>query len=391
MIHSRALFTRSVAGKDSPAAALPVLFALSKLQAPRPQDVSPRATSTPRPADELSGPSPATGTWQSPAPTTLPVLDAEPRHYSLREAQAYCERLLRARSDSFELPLSQSRLPRAVQPHVLAIYAFERAADDFADEPTYAGQRHFALERWEHELFRTFHGEASHPIFVALRDTIERFDLPVTPFSDLLTAFRMELSPPSFATFDALRVYCRHRAEPLAQLVLRLFGHSDALRLRYAADMAVALQLTSFLQDLGSDLDRGRAYLPVEDLAHFELTTGPRHDPLTALREARMGSSPSLSRAFRDLVRFQTARTRSFYERGRPLLGLLDNDLGIELSLTFHSGLALLDKIDAQGEDLLRTRPSLGKTEMARVAARALSGRVPRLLGRSPSPRSSQD
>lgn len=391
MIHSRALFTRSVAGKDSPSAALPVLFALSKLQAPRPRDATLPATIHDRLAGGPAGPKPATGDWRHEAPSALPVLDAERRHYSLREAQAYCERLLRARSDSFELPLAQSRLPRAVQPHVLAIYAFERAADDFADEPTYAGQRHFALEQWEHELFRTFHGEATHPIFVALRDTIERFDLPVTPFSDLLSAFRMELSPPSFPTFDALRVYCRHRSEPLGQLVLRLFGHTDALRLRYAADMAVAFQLTTFLQDLCLDLDRGRVYLPGEDLAHFDLTSGPTHAPLAALSEAKTGAAPHRTRAFRDLLRFQTARTRSFYERGRPLLGLIENDLGLELSLTFHSGLALLDKIDALGEELLRARPSLGKTEIARVAARALSNRVPRLLQRGAAVRSTQD
>lgn len=378
MIHSRALFTRSVAGKDSSAAVVPVLFALSKLQLPRPREVP-----TPSPSGAQPGAdSTSTSSWQAAAAPPLPVLDVEPRHYSLREAQAYCERLLRARSDSYDLPLAQSRLPRAVQPHLFSIYAFERAADDFADEAPYAGQRHFALERWEHELFRTFHGEASHPIFVALRDTIERFDLPITPFSELLAAFRMELSPPSFPTFDALRVYCRHRSEPLGQLVLRLFGHCDALRLRYAQDMAVAFQLTTFLQDLALDLDRGRLYLPGEDLAHFAVTGGPSADPLSALRSARSGSAPTVARAFCDLVRFQTARTRSFYERGRPLLGLLDNDLGIELSLTFHSGLALLDKIDALGDELLRTRPRLGKTEVARVAARALSNRMPRLLQR---------
>lgn len=378
MIHSRAQFTRSVAGKDSPAVAVPVLFALSKLSPARPRGV-PQAPL----ASERTRPSPTTDGDIERMP--LPVLNAERRHYPLREAQAYCERLLRARSDSFELPLAQRRLPREVQPHLLSIYAFERAADDFADEPTYAGQRHFALEQWEHELFRTFHGEASHPIFVALRETIERFDLPIAPFTDLLTAFRMELSPARFATFDALRVYCRHRAEPLGQLVLRLFGHSDALRLRYAQDLAVALQLTRFLQDLSLDLDRGRMYLPAEDLAHFEVASSAHCDALLALRQAGAEAKPELAQAFRDLVRFQTARARSYYERGRPLLARIDNDLGIELSLTFHSGLALLDKIDALGEDLLRTRPSLSKTESARVAARALSHRVPRLLRGAPS------
>ncbi len=377
MIHSRSLFTRTVAAKDS--VAVPFVLAAKPMQAPRGQ----AAATTVRGLDLTARRGAATGTWQHQLTPALPVLDAERRDYSVREAHAYCEHLLRSRSDSFDLPLATSRLPRSVQPHVLSIYAFVRAADDFADEPTYAGQRHFALEQWEHELFRTFHGEANHPIFVALRDTIERYDLPVTPFSDLMAAFRMELSPPAFATFDALRVYCRHRSEPLGQLVLHLFGYSDPVRQRYAADMALAFQLTTFLQDVSLDLDRGRLYIPQEDLVHFDL----RREQLDTLRKASGGSATSVdattARAFRELIRFQSARARSFYERGRPLLSRIENDLGIELSLTFHSGLQLLDKIDALGEGLLATRPTLGTAERARVAARALSTRVPQLLRRS--------
>lgn len=379
MIHSRSLFTRTVAGKE--ASAVPVLFALQQLQA-RKNKPSPVG------GDRVEV-SPASGTWQHQLTPALPILDAARREYSLREAQAYCERLLRSRSDSFDLPLATARLPRSVQPHIVAIYAFVRAADDFADEATFAGQRHFALEQWEHELFRTFHGEADHPIFVALRDTIERFDLPVAPFSDLLTAFRMELSPPDFATFDALRVYGRHRSEPLGQLALRLFGYSDAQRQRYAADMAFAFQLTTFLQDLSLDLDRGRLYIPQEDLVHFDL----RRDALLASRMSGAAADldPLSTRAFCELLRFQTARARACYERSRPLLSRIENDLGIELSLTFHSGLALLDKIDALGAGLLRERPTLGKTERARVAARALGTRVPQLLRRTSASRSVVD
>lgn len=361
---------------------MPVLFALSRMQVLRG-----RPGSAGHSVDSKTS-SPASGTWQHQITPALPVLDAERREYSLAEAHAYCERLLRSRSDSFDLPLATARLPRSVQPHVLAIYAFVRAADDFADEPTYAGQRHFALEQWEHELFRTFHGEANHPIFVALRDTIERFDLPVTPFSDLLTAFRMELAPADFASFEALRVYCRHRSEPLGQLVLRLFGYSDAQRQRYAADMALAFQLTTFLQDVSLDLEHGRLYIPQEDLVHFDL----RREALQALSESSETAGDAATvRAFRELMRFQIARARSFYERGRPLLARIENDLGIELSLTFHSGLALLDKIEAMGEGLLHARPTLGKAERARVAARALGTRVPQILRRPSLLRSAGD
>ena len=388
MIHSRSLFNRSV-HVGGPARGEPAAGPFQPL-APM--------------LDALRGVAPArlsrftAATWQ-PTTARLPVLDEPRREYSLHEAHAYCARLLSTAPTtrvglgaatatagvSADLPLASGQLPASLRPHVLAIYAFARAADDFADEPTYEGKRHFALDQWEHELFRTFHGEADHPIFVALRHTLTQFDLPIAPFTDLLTGFRMELGPASPATFEALRVYCRHSSEPLGQLVVRLFGCNDPARLRYAADLSTALQLTTFLQDVAHDLDHGRLYIPREDLLHFDI----RDDQVAALRlggrETSLPLAPPLAAAFRDLFRFQTARARSCFERGRPLIDRVSNDLAIELSLTFHSGLAMLDKIDALGEDLLRARPTLGPTERARVAARALGPRFPQLLARTSS------
>ncbi|MBL8222939.1 MAG: squalene/phytoene synthase family protein, partial [Bryobacterales bacterium] len=160
----------------------------------------------------------------------------------------------------------------------------------------------------------------------------------------------------------------------------------DVQRQRYAADMALSFQLTTFLQDLSLDLQRGRLYIPQEDLEHFDLKCEALQALLGAREDSPSTRDAATVRSFRELLRFQTARARSFYERGRPLLGRIENDLGIELSLTFQSGLALLDKIDALGDGLLRTRPTLGKAERARVAARALGTRMPRIL-RRPKPR----
>lgn len=305
----------------------------------------------------------------------LPVLDEPRRSYSRAEAHAYCERLARTRYEN--VPVASRFVPEPVRPHVLSIYAFVRAADDFADEPEYQGKRQIALDEWESALFRTFHGEADHPIFIALQETVERCDLPITPFTELLTAFRMDINPVPMATFEELRTYCRHAAEPLGQLMLLVFGYREPALLGFAADLCTGLQLASFLQDLGRDLPRGRLHLPLEDLRHFGiLPAGVRTAPASA---HLLGAS---SKAWRDLLRFQVARARALLERGRPLLDQVGPDLAIELELTYCSGQAILDKIEALGDEVLRGRPTLGRAERARVLGRALGRRWPEVLRR---------
>lgn len=310
-----------------------------------------------------------------PEPGPVAILDEPRRSYTLDEAYAYCERMARTRHEN--VPVASRFLPEAMRPHVLAIYAFARAADDFADEPEFQGQRHSALEDWEGELFRTFHGEADHPVFVALRDTVERCDLPITPFTDLLTGFRMDLSPATFATFEELRTYTRHAAEPLGQLMLLIFGCRNPALQSYAADLCTGLQIASFLQDLGRDLPRGRLYIPLEDLRHFGvLPEGSRVAPASA----HLLAAPT--RDFTDLLRFQVSRARSLLERGRPLLEKVGPELSFELELTFASGQAMLDKIESLGDGVLRGRPTLGNADRARVLAKSVQRRWPQLLGR---------
>lgn len=323
-------------------------------------------------------------TWQASgsAQAHLPILDVPRRVYSLDEAHAYCEQFLRERHE--QLPVASRMLPTVMRPHVMALYAFARAADDFADERVFAGKRHFALEQWEHALFRTFHGEADHPIFVALRDTIERFDLPLLPFQELLVGCRMELSPQPFPTFSDLRTYCRYNSEPLGALILTLFGHRDARRQRCGAELSAALQLTSFLQDLGMDLVRGRVYVPMEDLVHFEVDQALISSLAGSNGATAWSDAPDEQRvAMQDLLRFQTARARALFERGRPLLALVGSELSFELALTYHSGLSLLDRIDSLGDALVQTRPTLSRAEQAKTLAKALGPRWQEVIGRS--------
>ncbi len=132
-------------------------------------------------------------------------------------------------------------MPPEVRPHLVALYAFARSADDFADEPEYEGRRVEALDRWEEALHRCCHGEADHPVFVALADTIEKRDLPIPPLEDMLSAFRMDLDVQRYATIAALRGYTSRSAEPVGRLLLALFGYRDAELVRYADEMSTAL------------------------------------------------------------------------------------------------------------------------------------------------------
>lgn len=304
-----------------------------------------------------------------------PILDAPRRAYSLSEAYALCEQIVRTRRES--MPAASRFVSALKRPQLFAIYAFALSAADFANDPQHRGQRHSALEQWESELIRTFHGEADHPVFVALRDTVERCDLPITPFMDLLTGCRMDLEPALFTTFEELRTYCRHRSEPLGQLVLGVFGLREASLLGFAGELCSGLHLTSMMQDLGRDLPRGRLLLPLEDLRHFGvLPEGVRTAPASA---HLLGAS---SRAWRDLLRFQAARARALLERGRPLIdriGRSSADLRFELLLTYGAGAAMLAKIEALGDGVLRERPTLSKAEQARVLARAAAQTLPQL------------
>lgn len=294
------------------------------------------------------------------------------RAYSLSESVRYCEKRVSTRHDS--LPITSRFLPGAQRPHVFAVYAFARAADDFADEPEYQGQRQNALSAWEDELIRTYHGEADHPIFTALLHTVETCDLPITLFRDLIAGFRMDLAPRTFAQFEELRAYTRLVSEPLGELMLRIFGHREPEDLAFARDLSTGWQLVCMLQNLARDLQRGRVYIPLSDLNHFGiLPKGAR----TAPASAHLLGAPS--RAFRDLVRYQVAQARALLERGRPLLDRVEQELRFELLLTYYSAKALLDRIDRAGDALLQGRPALSRIDLARVVAIAATKQVPQL------------
>ncbi len=296
-----------------------------------------------------------------------PVPAPSPGPWTVEQAFAYCERVVREHAENF--PVASRFVPKHLRPYVWAIYAFARTADDFADEPRFEGRRHDMLQEWEDRLEACYHGEADHPVFVALRETVERRDIPISPLRDLLTAFSMDLAVTRYPTFEALRNYNAHCALPVGRLVLYVFDYRDHALHRFADDLCMALQLTRSLQDLARDLARGRLYLPLEDLTHF------------GVGEADLAAG-DVTPAVRDLLRFQVARARMYFERGRPLADRVGRDLGFELNLIWHGGMTLLTRIEEVEYDVFHRRPSLGSADKIALVAKSAARRWPTFAAR---------
>ena len=273
----------------------------------------------------------------------------------------YCEAVARSRHHNF--PVASMFVPRMLRRHIWAVYAFARTADDIADEPTHEGRRASELDRWEERLEACYFGEpADHPVFVALSDTVRRFDLPITEFSALLSGFRTDLEEQRYATFNELRGYTALAAEPVGHLFLYLGGYRDPVLHRYADDLSTGLALAKLLQDIPADMDRGRVYIPAEDLRHFGVAESDlAHRRATPAVEA--------------LVRYEVARTRALFERARPLVDAMGANLAIEMALFWHGGMRILDKIQAAGAGVLHKRPHLDALDKALVVSRALAWR----------------
>ena len=289
---------------------------------------------------------------------TVPV---PPEPLELDACYHYCERL--ASSHHHNFPVASLFVPSTLRQHIWAVYAFTRSADDFADEPEFEGRRAIEIDRWEERLEACYFGEPpDHPVFVALADTIAKFDLPITELSALLSGFRTDLEESRYSTFSELRSYTALAAEPVGRLFLYLGGYRDPVLQRYADDLSSGLALAKLLQDIPADIERGRIYVPAEDLVHFEVSEA---DLENRRANSRIGA----------MMRYQVARARALFERSRPLIDLIGPNLAIETALMWHGGMRILDKIAAAGNTVLQHRPQLDSIDKARVVSLALAWR----------------
>jgi squalene synthase HpnC len=321
--------------------------------------------------------------WQS-----LPPEYAIPeRTPSLPEAQQYCSRLAHSHYENFSVVTWF--LPKQLHQHFYNVYAYCRISDDLGDEVGDQQQSLALMDEWESELNATYlslveapprdvrrdveklQAEFSgrnqagprHPVFVALRETIRECDIPRKPFADLLTAFRQDQTTPRYPTFDDVLGYCQYSANPVGHLVLYLCGYRDAERQKLSDYTCTALQLANFWQDVAVDYGKGRIYLPLEDLAKY----GVSEDDIAQRR-----ATP----AFLEMMKFEVARAREWFQMGLPLAKMVDKHLALDIELFSRGGLEILNAIERQGYDVLARRPVISKPRKFWLLARAAMGKL---------------
>jgi len=278
---------------------------------------------------------------------------------SLESAYAHCADIARRHYENF--PVASWVLPARMRPHIAAVYAFARAADDFADEPGRpAGERLRLLDGWRAQLHRAAHGESTDdPVFTALRHTIRTCSLPVQLLDDLLSAFRQDVTIHRYETWDDVLDYCRRSANPVGRLLLRIAGVDRPEADRASDALCTALQLTNFWQDFGVDWNNGRLYIPREELS--------KH----GADEADL-SSGRMTAEWKSALAASVEVTRALFDAGRPVTTFVKGRLMYELRATWLGGSRVLDKVRSSGFDTLHQRPALGALDVVRISASAL-------------------
>lgn len=270
------------------------------------------------------------------------------------DAYAACLEIASAHYENF--PVASRLLPASMRPHIAAIYAFARGADDIADEPGRTPEERLSLlAAWQSQL----HEPPRTAVFLALADTRQKFDLPVELFEDLLSAFRQDVTTTRYATWTDLMDYCRRSANPVGRLVLRVAGYRRDEFDRWSDAICTALQLTNFWQDLVTDWERGRLYVPGE-LWH---ATGA--DLADLDRRA-------VSRAWQSALQQAASLTRTLFAEGRPVCDVVAGRLRYELRATVLGGIRILDKLERSGFNVFEHRPRLNTSDLMVIGWKAL-------------------
>ena len=290
-------------------------------------------------------------------------------------AAAYDTCLQLARTHYENFPVASFLMPRAARPHIAAIYAFARIADDFADEGYRPpADRVMFLEDWQRRLDAAASGHAESrgdtdhiAVFIALRETLHALDATGRAeahglLSDLLSAFRQDVMTKRYDTWADVLDYCRRSANPVGRLVLLVNGYRGKDVAERADAVCTALQLTNFWQDLALDWEKGRLYVPLEVVqAH--------RAQLDALDRKR------LTREWRAALADVAARTEGLFASGRPVADHVRGRLALELRATWLGGHRILDRLAAADYDVFSARPSLTWRDGVTIAAGAIAWR----------------
>ncbi len=267
---------------------------------------------------------------------------------TVQDSYRYCHALTRRTAANFYPAFLL--LPRVQRRAMEALYAYSRLTDDLADDPGDPAIKANELRAWRAELSRALAGDATHPIHLALRETVARFDVPQECLFDVIDGVEMDLNPVPMETFADLREYCRRVASSVGLACIHVWGFDGHEATTAAIDAGIAFQLTNILRDLAEDRAAGRIYLPAEDLARFD-----------SMASEWRADCPR----FRALMQFQVERARCFYARGSRLRSALSPAGRAVFSALVGTYEGLLNEIEARNYDVFRERVRLGKRRKA--------------------------
>lgn len=261
-------------------------------------------------------------------------------------------------------PVASVLLPKRLRHPVELIYAFARAADDFADEGDLPDEKRLELlNGFRAELKRIAAGEKPQaPLFVELSAVIEAYRLPIDLFTDLLDAFSQDVVKKRYADFGDVMNYCRRSANPVGRLLLHLFGEATPRNLAYSDGICSALQIINFLQDIEIDYHKGRIYIPQDELAKYRI-------------EESQIAHKDAGGPWRPFMAFQIDRTRRMLQAGAPLGKALRGRIGLEIRMIVMGGERILKKLHETGGDVYHHRPVLTPVDWVYMFYRAALAR----------------
>ncbi|MHB8900730.1 MAG: squalene synthase HpnC [Thermoguttaceae bacterium] len=289
---------------------------------------------------------------------------------SMTESQRYCRRLARRHYENFTV--GGLVVPREARRHVANVYAYCRWADDLADETANPGQSLRLLDWWQEELDACYQGRTRHPVFVALRETIDHYAISRQPLADLLAAFRQDQVVRQWERFDDLLDYCRCSAHPVGRIVLSMAGCGDTEATRLSDSICTGLQLANFWQDVARDWKAGRVYLPLEDCRRF------------GVEGTSLGAAPCTD-AFRELLAMEVERAEHYLREGLPLVDRMPRPWRLSVALFAYGGLEILKAIRRLNYDVLSRRPTLSQGAKLALVVRCWWRRFGNGSGRQPS------
>jgi phytoene synthase len=309
----------------------------------------------PRAADDRR---PPTGNGPSAADRAEePAVGGRQSAVALADSYRHCRAIARAQARNFYY--SFVVLPTERRNALCAVYAFMRYCDDISDGGAAPASKRELLEAWRGALAGAYRGEyGGSRILPAFHDTVRRFDIPQAYFDALIDGAQMDLTVRRYETFEDLYRYCYRVASVVGLVCIEIFGYEDARAREYAESCGIAFQLTNILRDVKEDGERGRIYLPLEDLRRFDY---PEEDLFRSV----------VNDHFLRLMQFEVARAREYYQRALPLLPLIDRGSrpALQAMMAIYGG--ILTRIEQSGYDVFAERAQLSHWEKVSIAARA--------------------